>query len=110
MTEQEEDFLKYWQEQRKEKKKFLRKFSIGLPLAVLIAAAVLINFLSGWYKRAAMELRSHSSVILVVLVALLGIVVFITLFSAHHRWDQNELHYQELLRKKELQDERSNMA
>jgi hypothetical protein len=67
----------------------------------LIGVAVLINFLSGWYKRADMELHSDSSVIVVVLIAVVGIVVFMTIFSAHHKWDQNELHYQELIQKKE---------
>ena len=34
------------------------------------------------------------------LIAGIGIVVFITLFASHHKWDQNELHYQELMAKK----------
>jgi hypothetical protein len=43
-------------------------------------------------------------VIIVVLVAAIGIVVFITLFSVRHKWEQNELLYHELLRKKEPSD------
>ena len=43
-----------------------------------------------------MDIRTHSSVIIVVLIALVGIVVFITIFSAHYRWDQNEMQYKEL--------------
>jgi ATP/ADP translocase len=101
LTQEEERFFNYWQEQRLRKKQFLRKFSIGLPLGVLIAAALLVNLLSGWYKKAMMELNSDSSLIIVVLIALIAIVVFITIFSAHHRWDRNETMYQELLRKKE---------
>ncbi len=104
LTKQEEDFITYWQHQRLNKKKFLRKLSIGLPLGVLMSAAVLVNFLSGWYKRADMDLRSHSSVIIVVLIGIVAIVLFITIFSAHHRWDQNEVQYQELLRKKKAQE------
>ena len=104
LNKKEEDFLQYWEEQRKDKKKFLRKVSIGLPLGVLLAAAVLINFLSGWYKKADMDIRSHSSVIIVVLIALVGIVVFITIFSAHYRWDQNEMQYKELLSKKKKEE------
>lgn len=101
LSKEEDEFINYWAAQRLRKKQFLRKFSIGLPLAVCIAAAVFVNFLSGWYQRADMDVRSHSSVIIVVLIAVLGIVVFITIFSAHYRWDQNELHYKELLKKKE---------
>jgi hypothetical protein len=50
-----------------------------------------------------MELHADSSVIFVVLIAALAIVVFITIFSARHRWDQNEQLYQEILNKKEAE-------
>lgn len=101
MTQEEEKFIVYWQKQRLRKKQFLRNFSIGLPLGVLIAVALLVNFLSGWYRRADMELHADSSVIIVVLIAVVSIVVFITIFSARHKWEQNEQLYQELLKKQE---------
>jgi ATP/ADP translocase len=104
LTEEEKRFLAYWEKQRLQKKQFLRKFSIGLPLGTLVALALVINLLSGWYKKATMELNSDSSVLIVVLVALIGIVVFITIFSAHHRWDRNETLYQEVLKKKREED------
>jgi uncharacterized membrane protein len=106
MTKEEQSFISYWSQQRLRKKKFLRKLSIGLPLAVVIAVAVLINVFSGWYQKADMELRSNSSLMIVILFAILGIVVFITIFSAHHKWDRNESMYQELLQreKEELTD------
>jgi uncharacterized membrane protein YcjF (UPF0283 family) len=101
LTKHEEDFINYWSEQRLRKKKFLRKFSIGLPLGVLILLALLVNLFSGWYAKADMALHADTSVIIVVLIAGLGIVVFITVFGSHHKWDQNELHYNELMAKKE---------
>lgn len=100
MSPDDEGFIRYWEQQRTRKKQFLRNFSIGLPLGALIALAFFINIMSGWYKKADMELRSNSSLIIVILIAVVSIVVFITLFSARHKWDQNELHYQELLKKK----------
>ena len=100
LTKEEEAFIQYWSEQRLRKKQFLKKFSIGLPLGVLLVTAVMVNLLSGWYEKADMELKKHSSVIVVVLVAIIAIVVFITIFSSRHQWDQNELHYKELLHKK----------
>ena len=101
LTQQEKDFINYWEHQRLQKKQFLRKFSIGLPLASLLAIAILINMGSGWYRKADMAVRSHGSVIIIVIIAILAIVVFITVFSAHHKWDQNELYYKELLLKKD---------
>jgi ATP/ADP translocase len=101
LTQEEEKFISYWSVERLKKKKFLRKFSIGLPLGVMMVAGTLISLFSGWYKKADMALHMDTSVIIVVLIASIAIVVFITLFSAHHKWDQNELHYGELMARKE---------
>lgn len=101
LTKQDEDFILYWSQQRLKKKQFLRKISIGLPLGALLVVALMVNFLSGWYQKADMELHSDSSVIIVVLLAGVGIVVFIVLFSARFKWEQNEQHYLELMRKKD---------
>jgi Na+-driven multidrug efflux pump len=101
LTQQEKDFLRYWEDNRLNKKKFLRQFSIGLPLGVLIAVAIFINVLSGWYKKADMEVRSNSSLILVIIIGLLLTVVFITIFSSRLKWEQNEQRYLELKKKSE---------
>jgi len=103
LTTEEEKFVTYWKEQRQHKKKFLKKFSIGLPIAAALAVAFFANFLSGWYGKADKELRRHSSLIIVILVAVIAIVVFITIFSARHKWEQNEADYQHLLKK--IQDD-----
>ncbi len=105
LTPEEKRFLEYWKDQRNRKKQFLRKLSIGMPLGVLIAGTLLINLFSGWYKKATMVLNSDPSLILVILVALIGIVIFITIFSAYHRWDRNETLYQELVRKNEEEND-----
>lgn len=101
LTKEDEAFIKYWSEQRQRKKQFLRKPSVGLPLAVFMVVATLISLFSGWYQRADMVLHEYTSLIIVILVACFGIVAFITIFSAQHKWDQNETHYQELMRKKQ---------
>ncbi|MFL5772979.1 MAG: hypothetical protein ACJ75F_07470 [Flavisolibacter sp.] len=101
LTKDEEDFLRYWSDQRTRKKQFYRKLSIGLPLGALIVVAIMVNMLSGWYKKADMEIHRDSSLVLVVLIAGIAIIIFISVFSVRHKWDQNELHYQELLQKKD---------
>ena len=101
LTQEDEKFLEYWSDQRQRKKQFLSKTSIGLPLGVFIAVATMISLLTGWYKKADMVLHEYSSLIIVILIACVGIVAFITIFSAQHKWDLNELHYQELLKKKQ---------
>jgi uncharacterized membrane protein len=99
LSQQEKDFLHYWEANRLNKKRFLRQFSIGLPVGVLIVVLVFVNLLSGWYKKAEMQLRSNSSLILVVIVALLVTAAFIAIFSSKHKWEQNEQRYEELKRK-----------
>src|SRR5215217_9561010 len=100
LTLEEEKFVQYWQEQRQHKKAFLKKFSIALPVLSLLAVVFFANFLSGWYGKADKELRRHSSLIIVILVAVIAIVVFMVIFTARHKWEQNEADYQELLKKR----------
>ena len=101
LSQQEKDFLRYWEENRLNKKRFLRQFSIGLPLGVLIVVAIFVNTLSGWYRQADMVIRNNSSLMLVIIIALLMTAIFIAIFSSRHKWEQNEQRYQELKQKAE---------
>ena len=96
LSKKEIDFIHYWEANRLAKKKFLRQFSIGLPLGVGIVVLFFINLLSGWYQKADMVLRSNSSLIIVILIASVGIAIFMAIFSSRHRWEQNEKQYLEL--------------
>ena len=100
LTKEEESFIEYWEKNRISKKRVFRQLSVGLPLGVFLAAAIFINFFSGWYKRADMMLHSQSSLVLVLLVAALLIVIFVTVFSVRHKWEMNEQYYNELLSRK----------
>ena len=101
LTPDEEKFIEYWEANRLSRKKVLKQLYVGLPFAALLVIAIVVNFLSGWYKRADMEIRSNSSLILVVVIAGIAIVVFTTVFSVRHKWEMNEQLYRELLAKKE---------
>lgn len=99
---EEEEFVKYWEANRLQKKKAIHYLYAGLPLGVALVIAIFINFFSGWYKRADMIIRTEDkSFIIVLLVAALLIVSFIVIFSARHRWDINEQRYNELKSKSE---------
>lgn len=100
LSEEEQQFVEYWEFNRTRKKKILRQLAVGLPLAVVLVVAIFVNFLSGWYKRADMEIRSSASLILVIIIAALLIVIFTTVFSVRHKWDINEQRYQELMAKR----------
>jgi uncharacterized BrkB/YihY/UPF0761 family membrane protein len=102
LTGEEEGFIKYWEQNRLRKKRIFRQLGLGLPLGVMLVVAIFVNFFSGWYKRADMELHSEqSSLILVLLVAALLIVAFVVIFSVRHKWEMNEQYYKELLARRD---------
>jgi pilus assembly protein TadC len=102
LSAEEKAFVDYWEVNRVSKKRVLKQLYAGLPLAMILVVAIFANLFSGWYSRAQMVMsREASSLVIVLLVAALAIVVFIVIFSARHRWEQNELRYRELLHKAE---------
>lgn len=101
LTEDEKKFMASWETDRLRKKKLVRQLSVGLPLSVVLVIAIFLNFFSGWYKRADMQINYSPSLILVLVIAALLIVVFTTVFSVKHKWDLNEQRYQELQAKKD---------
>ncbi len=100
LTEEEEGFIIYWEKNREKQKKTFRQFLLGIPLALLFVAPIVINFFSGWYKRAGMIMNTSDFSPGVLLLALLLIIVFIAIFSRKFKWDQYEQRYIELLAKK----------
>jgi uncharacterized membrane protein len=102
---EEQQFIEYWEKNRERKKKVFRQLAIGLPMGVALAVLIFINFMSGWFTRAEMKLRTEPSLILVVMGAVLLVVVFIVVFSAWHQWDMQEQRYRELLAKKEKSEQ-----
>ncbi len=102
LNEEESQFVKYWEENRLKRKRGFKRLLLGLPLATILTVAILFNFLSGWYRRAEMDLKSNGSLIIVVFIAAILIVIFTTVFSAYHKWDINEQRYRELLAKRNI--------
>jgi hypothetical protein len=99
LTEEENNFLRYWEDNRLKKKKIWKQLSVGLPLGVALAGAMLISIYSGW-NTSSSALKINPTLMYLVLAGVLLVVVFIVIFSAKHRWDMNEQHYKELLVKK----------
>jgi hypothetical protein len=100
LTKEESDFLEYWELNRERQKKIGKQFLLGIPIGLLFAIPIAVNFFSGWYKRAAMVANTSDFNPLVLLIALLIIIGFIAIFSKRYQWEMNEQHYRELLVKK----------
>jgi integral membrane sensor domain MASE1 len=100
LSEEEEAFIIYWENNREKQKRTFRQFLLGIPIALLFVIPIGLNFFSGWYKRARMMTGTSDFNPGVLLLAFLLIVVFIAIFSRKFRWDQYEQRYIELLHKK----------
>ena len=100
LTEEEEKFLTWWQQNREREKKPLRQLSMGFPLGILIGIGILLNFMSGWYTRATMVANSQSTP-LVLIFAVVLITLFCSKFYKQHQWEMNDQRFQELVIKKE---------
>jgi hypothetical protein len=104
LTQREKDFIRYWEANRLRRKKVFRQFLIGIPVGLLFVIPIIINFASGWYRRADMEANSSEFSPMVLFVALLLIVGFTAIFYQRHQWDQLEQRYQELRARQERED------
>ena len=100
LTKDEERFIEFWEKERTRKRSVFN-YTMGLRLGVLMIALVFINLISGWDKRATAVLRSNTSFIIVIIIACVAIVVFLTIFSSKYQWEQKEQQYKEFLAKKE---------
>jgi sterol desaturase/sphingolipid hydroxylase (fatty acid hydroxylase superfamily) len=103
LTEEEKRFVEYWRLNRDKQKKLFRQLLIGLPVGLLFAIPIILNFSAGWDKRASMWARGHAddSTGSVLIVAVLIIAVFVAIFSKRHKWEMYEQQYRELLNKKD---------
>ena len=97
LTQQEKEFIAYWEQNRLRRRKVVRQFLIGIPVGLAFVIPIAINLFSGWYKRANMEANSGDFNPLVLLVAFLLIIGFTAIFWQRHKWDQYEQHYRELV-------------
>ncbi|CAN5805057.1 hypothetical protein BH10BAC2_BH10BAC2_19160 [soil metagenome] len=103
LSSNDEAFIQYWGKNRDRKKKLLRQLFVGLPLGLLISGGVIFSLDLGWYSRANMVANSQTNPY-VLLIAVLAITVFTTIFYIRFKWDINEQHYKELLAKKQRQE------
>ncbi|WP_290793336.1 hypothetical protein [Flavihumibacter sp. UBA7668] len=95
LSQEEKDFLVYWEQNRDRQKKTFRQWLIGLPIGLLLGVPIFINYATGWYKRAGMVAGSQFNPI-VLIIALLAIVTFMAIFYKQYQWDQYEQRYWEL--------------
>jgi hypothetical protein len=94
LTQEETDFIDYWERNRDRRKRVFYQFLVGIPIGLLFAVPIAINFTSGWNKRASMLVNSGGLTLLLALVLIVG---FTAIFSQRHKWDQLDQRYRELI-------------
>jgi len=99
LTEQEEEFIAWWEENRESQKKSFKQFIKGLSSGLAISVGIILIIVLGWYKRANMEANSQMSTTVFV-VALLGIAVFMAWLYQNYQWEMHDQQYLELKAKK----------
>jgi|SRR5438045_5575262 len=103
LSKKEEEFIRYWEENRVKEKSILKQFFPGLPIGLALGSAILVLLDSGWYERANMVAQAQSSPF-VIFIAIAGIVAFTGFFYKKFRWEMNEQAYKELKLKNEARE------
>jgi hypothetical protein len=94
LTDDEKSFIIYWEKNREKDKKIFTKFLYGSPWGLIFALPILLAVIfNGWYKN---MVYISPTLITLIIVAVIGIAVFYTLFSMQFKWDRNEQIYKEL--------------
>jgi hypothetical protein len=99
LTTDEKKFLDFWERNRKIEKGFFQQFRFVIPIALVAGVAFLLNFFTGWYKRANMVANSQFSP-MILIIGILIIAIFCSIFYKRHQWEMNEQRYLELNERK----------
>ncbi len=97
LTNEEENFIVYWEANREKQKKITSQWMIGLPAGLIFGLPILLNVFLDWNIQIKFMTRGQLNTIL---IAVLIIISFISIFTVKHKWDLRETHYKELLHKR----------
>jgi hypothetical protein len=98
LTVEEKKFVDQWKKKRLFEKSLFQQLRFVVPIALIAGAATLLNLFTGWYTRANMVANSQFSP-LVLIIGIIIIATFCSVFYKRHRWEMNEQRYLELLQK-----------
>jgi hypothetical protein len=94
LTEDERLFIEYWEKNRDKEKRFFRQLTYGSPWGLVFALPVLLVVIfDDWYKN---MIPISTSLLVLIIVTVLVIAVFYSVFRMRFKWDNNEQIYKEL--------------
>ena len=95
-------FIEYWEKNREKENQILRQLAMGLPMGLVFALPVLVAVIfHGWYKN--MVYISDAQMI-VIIITVLFVAIFFSVFRGKFKWEQNEQLYKELKFKQKRDD------
>lgn len=102
LTQDERSFILYWEKNREKDKKIFRKLLYGSPWGLIFALPILLAVIfHDWYKN---MVYISPSLITTIIIGVIAIAVFYTLFSMQFKYDRNEQIYEELKFKQRKED------
>ncbi|TDX01169.1 hypothetical protein [Dinghuibacter silviterrae] len=94
LTQQEKDFLHYWEVNREKEGRFTYRLLHGLPQGIIFGAPIFICFLfRDWYKWLPFVSGEE---LLVVAIGVFCVVLFYSIFRQQYLWDRKEQQYKEI--------------
>ena len=94
ISKEDEDFIRWWELNRDDEKKWERSIKKGLGMGLMLSFPIVLAVLfRGWYKR--MPFISGSQLLL-ILLGCLFVSVFYALMKGYMQWETNETRYRQL--------------
>lgn len=94
LTDEENKFIEYWDKNRDKENKFMHQLAYGLPRGLIFSLPVLLAVIfHDWYKNMIFISKSQ---LIVILIAVMGIALFYTIFRMKFNWENNDQLYKEL--------------
>lgn len=102
LTKDERLFIEYWEKNRDNEKRFFRQLTYGSPWGLVFALPVLVAVIfHDWYKN---MIPISKSLLILIIITVLCIAVFYSLFRMRFKWEANEQFYKELKFKEQKKD------
>lgn len=93
LSAQERDFFQYWRRERSRGWKSYNFYMIGFRYGLVFSCALILSIISGWYKR--VPFFNYGDW-LMISIALFLLTIFMSIFTAAYRREQNEQEYQRI--------------
>jgi TRAP-type C4-dicarboxylate transport system permease small subunit len=103
LTAEEENFIRYWEQNKEQHSTFTSKLLRGLPMACVFGLPILLLivsvylFIPDWYIKIS---KTSPQAFFVVVIAVIIAILFYAFTRMHFKWEMNDQVYQELKHKK----------